>query len=1164
MVATRAQARSRPGGPAQASASNGPQKVAAQGQARSKALPKNSPKSKTPAKSQSKHEAEQKTLPKREAPRETRPKTKASGNGRSKGKQTSKAKGCDKENSAPPSEAEDAQRSAVDPSVGASPTTSDGPEFHPPLRAPREAIVAARSIIRSDVGNGFKNPGHLCYRNATIVMLLHSNRFMSWIENRHIPNLTGAGLRVKTYSKPHIDALIGLKSRDDQIDDDTETLFLTNYTDVWCELFELSRVYWDESHNTRKTLNAAMEIFWNYVTDPQRDQERIALAGDMFRTKMKEAGEDQCASEFLGWLITLSVDQLRYFIQEWVGRHAHRMEETTLIRVANLHDLNIYELLRVTQTQRVRCMQCGSRRNVKTRFSSPIIDNILSLPLAATPNSDVPVRLEDCLAKNSKNDIEWLCSDCGRQGVGLDSENQDGAKRNHWKKIYSTPEVLFVQLARFKLMKDRRGNVMYGKDATQVDIPEELDLTPFLERRGEPAKMSANYQLKAIVNHQGDKDRGHYVCYVRRGEIWHVFNDALRVKKISFKDILNHKGGYTPYMLLYERIVQNEEDSVDGDQVDAPSGGNTVGDAGGDSDARNTEDKRDRSNEDGRGGGNQRRDCQSPVNGGAQDGPQSSSAQLKVATEKDPRPGQLFIDIKAGVGRYEFKFPTLVLENYARSTNDNHAFVEMWVRDSEGQTWEIEGSAAFSTRQVREGADCTSIKLKPTLGPGLTLSSTPSIWVAWDDRPHFNRAPSADTELDPELLPDLPKHSPNHCLPQTYFLKSDPGTPFASQRSRSDDGPPFFYQTPSVQAKLREIFNDMELFYQEKTKQDLHSTIVSPYQQEIATMRDLLAWYQELLLQADDPDGIRDYWQRREAELLDEHQKMRQQIAELQEQIRLLQGWKVVQYHNLEGEVTNPGVKHLNIKGRAGIGKVGAGQKRTLDHVDEDVQEVCNEVWTRASTFKRARTTSGIKAETGANEQLPDNTGYDSRHETELHYDSSGQRLYSSTPEDEREDWYGFGEEDGDDDGPDNVEDFVQKQHEEEESPLPDYEDMVHPDDDEGYDGLNETSPRQTASWWYTNYAARLAAGNLPSTPKCAMQQTRLPRATSKPTPLQIKHSPGQGWAGGRLRSSPQYYQTSPAGNNDDDDDDDNNHNNVEPCWHVRFDEDGQPHYFFL
>ncbi|EXJ53433.1 uncharacterized protein A1O5_13301 [Cladophialophora psammophila CBS 110553] len=1163
MVATRAQARSR------ACTSNGPQTVAAQGQARSKAPPKNSRKSKTPAKSHPKHGAAQKTPPKRKAKRETRSKTKASGDSRTKGKPASKAKGCEKEHSAHSGDAEDAQGSAVDPPARGmgidpipSPTTSDGLEFHPPLRAPREAIVAARSIIRSDVGNGFKNPGRLCYRNATIVMLLHSNRLMSWIENRHIPNLTGAGLRVKTYSKPQIDALIGLKRGDNQIDDDTETSFLTDYTDVWCELFELSRVYWDESHNKRKTVNAAIEIFWDYVTDPQRDQERIPLAGDMLRTKMKEAREDQCASEFLGWLITLSVDQLRSFIQERVGRYAHRMEEATLTKVANLHDLDIYELLRVTQTQRVRCMQCGSRRNVKTRFSSLVIDNILSLPLAATPISDVPVRLEDCLAKNSRNDIEWLCSDCRRQGLGPDSENQHGAKRNHWKKIYSAPEVLFVQLARFKLMKDRRGNVMYGKDATQVDIPEELDLTPFLERRGEPATTSAIYRLEAIVNHQGDKDRGHYVCYIRRGEIWYVFNDALRVKKISFTDILNHKGGFTPYMLLYERTVQNQEDCLDGDHVEARSGGITGGDAGGDSDARNTEDERDRSNKDGRGGGYQSRDGQSPVNSGAQDGPQSSSAQLKVATEKGPRPGQLFIDIKAGVGRYEFKLPTVVLENYARSTNDNHAVVDMWVRDSEGQTWEVEGSAAFSTRQARERADCTSfIKLKPTLGPGLTLSSTPTRWVECDDQQHFNRAPSADTELDPELLPEVPKHSPNQRLPQTHFLKSDPGTPLVSQRSPSGEGPPFFYQTPSVQAKLREIFNDMELFYQEKIKRDLHSTIVSPYEEEIATMRDLLGWYQELLLQADDPDGIRDYWQRKEAELLDEHQKQRRQIAELQEQIRLLQGQNRVQYNNPGGEVTNPAVKDLNIKGRAGMENVGAGQKRTLDQVDEDVQEVGNEGWTQASAFKRARTTSGIKVEAGADQQLPDNTGYDSRHETELHYDSSGQRLYSSTPEDECEDWYGFGEEDGDkdgdDDGDDNGEDFVQKQHDEEESPLPDYEDMVHPDDDEGYDGSNETSPRQTASWWYTNYAARFAAGHLPSTPKRAMQQTRLPRTTSKPSPLQIRHSPGQGWAGGRLRSSPQYYQTSPAGNN-------NNHNNVEPSWHVRFDEDGQPHYFFL
>jgi len=141
---------------------------------------------------------------------------------------------------------------------------------------------------------------------------------MSWIENRHIPNLAAAGLRVTSKIKPLIDALLGVEPEDEDA-----TSLANAYTDVWCELFELSRAYWDQSHSQPKTLNDAMDTFWDYVTDPRRDREMRNTAlpvEERFTTKMKGATEDQDASEFLSWLITLSIEQLEYFIHKKTNR----------------------------------------------------------------------------------------------------------------------------------------------------------------------------------------------------------------------------------------------------------------------------------------------------------------------------------------------------------------------------------------------------------------------------------------------------------------------------------------------------------------------------------------------------------------------------------------------------------------------------------------------------------------------------------------------------------------------------------------------------------------------------------------------------------------------------------------------------------------------------
>ncbi|KIW80755.1 hypothetical protein Z517_07371 [Fonsecaea pedrosoi CBS 271.37] len=1243
MVQTRSQARSGAVAPTgQANTSTGHQNVGTQKQAGSKALAKNQPQTKVPVKSQPKAKNSGKIGSKRKAPvrAQAQPQTPASSPPKSKTPENSENRAPAAANGVAGPRGSPLNPPAGTPRNGPTPSpTSDGPEFNSPLRAPTDAIIAARSEVKSNVGGGFKNPGRLCYRNATIVMLLHSNRFMSWIEHRHIPNLKAAGLRIKPYSKPLIDALLDVPAGDGQTGDKTTVALPIDYTDVLCELFELSRAYWDERQAQPETLNIAMGFFWDYATSPRRDKEmktETYALEDRFTTKMREAAEDQCASEFLGWLITLSIEQLKYFTEKRVNQRESRLDQATLDKIVGLGHVTISELLQITQTQRARCMQCGSIRKVKTRFSRLDEQTILSLQLPATANSQVPVTLEDCFTKNSEDDFEWRCSTCSNGTTAYNPDNGNGAKKNIWRKIYSAPEVLFLQLARFKIRLgedgsvelDRAGNIKWGKDATKVTIPEELDLTPFLERRGEPADISAKYRLEGIVSHFGGKDEGHYIAYVHRRDSWYVFDDSSEVRKISFQAVVDQFDGFTPYVLLYERIPDAKHDAAgrERETLSVSSTGNASSAAGGagdnasagDTSVEPDDDDNNSNNATNEDGGSPNRGSQARSNG-ANDVSKSTTAQLKLATANGqrPGPGQLSINITTGFGRYKILLPTLVLENYVPDSHGkNDAYVKVRLEDSLGQRTEVEGIGSFERPgpdSTGDGEDASSIMLNPNFAPGQTPVA--SVEIISDDqhqrtprtpsnRSLFNGSSSGDTELDPALLPDVPDHSPSQHRPRRTHgagsgerqNRSD-GSSGDSKRSPSslDNGAPFLYQTPTVQTKLRQIFTHMENYYEDTIKRHLHAGVVPIYQAEIVALNGKIAEYERLLGEnADDAEEQLFYWRAREAGLLETHQKHLLWIADLQEQNRALRAQYAWQHYN----PTGPGAG-LGIRGVETVQPVvpetvrtGARQKRPLGQTNESHQESVFDdraVWPRTPKRVKFSNNSSVAGQVGDATHLQEDIDYDSRELTELHYDSAGGRLYDDSEdggdvvkaeklhdvfrpepepeedEEEDDDYEEDEDEDDDDEDEDDEDDYeeddddVKDTHHplnptavKEESPLPDYEDMVP--EDERYDASTETSP---TPWLYQKISSgrRVPMVHLlrrfPSTPTRVVgprQATPATAARTRPSPLQIRHSPAQGRVDGRVRSSPHHYQTS--------------RRRERNTWSVDFDEDGVPRYY--
>jgi hypothetical protein len=188
-----------------------------------------------------------------------------------------------------------------------SPTFSIGSDFQKetappdpnrPVKTAVEALEAARSDQFSQShGLGLSNPSHLCYRNVVMVMLLHCNRLLSWIENRHIPNLEEAGFSLK----------IQLDREDRKKDNGA-------YTDVWCELLVLAYEYWREDGTNQTKVDKAMKKLWRYLTSPERQIETAAL--NTIPCPFRDETREHDVPDLLEWLIDLSVSQLACHLTE--------------------------------------------------------------------------------------------------------------------------------------------------------------------------------------------------------------------------------------------------------------------------------------------------------------------------------------------------------------------------------------------------------------------------------------------------------------------------------------------------------------------------------------------------------------------------------------------------------------------------------------------------------------------------------------------------------------------------------------------------------------------------------------------------------------------------------------------------------------------------------
>jgi len=438
---------------------------------------------------------------------------------------------------------------------------SVGPPFTPLLRGPDDLqkLVRMRKQRRGKIPVGISNrSGNHCYRNAVLTLLLNSESFVAYMKwtNNDEPDL------------PDPESLNQLLLR--------RLGFMAAEVDK-------------DKPETQKRLDQTVKLFWKATCFPKKtgnaqSQTELPMgswAGFRGRkdgaTKYPDSHEED-AAEYLGWILETIYQQLEQYPS------ANGYDNTGRSSAQR----NFNWLLGMGKARRDVCSKCSWR--VKRRVLAPREHLwILSLPESSSARGTNPASISTTLVDLIQNDMQTTlagaqCYRCKRTNVDL--ERYDDIKQ--------APEILFICIARYKgkEVRHKNGKVSFKavKDLDVVEIPDDLELSEFLNRHDYGTGSVVEYRLAGMISHSGESaTSGHYHSFVRGGakkEQWYRINDS-RVKACDLQDVNDSKTNtlsssdfktrFTPYILMYEinpqtsktapgRAAQNVDEGVDEDE----------------------------------------------------------------------------------------------------------------------------------------------------------------------------------------------------------------------------------------------------------------------------------------------------------------------------------------------------------------------------------------------------------------------------------------------------------------------------------------------------------------------------------------------------------------------------------------------------------------------
>uniref|UniRef100_A0A1I7XY02 Ubiquitin carboxyl-terminal hydrolase n=1 Tax=Steinernema glaseri TaxID=37863 RepID=A0A1I7XY02_9BILA len=138
-------------------------------------------------------------------------------------------------------------------------------------------------------------------------------------------------------------------------------------------------------------------------------------------------------------------------------------------------------------------------------------------------------------------------------------------------KFLQFPPVLNIQLVRFQPAHGEDGSLIFQKDDSRFEFPQELDLNEFVDTKDNI------YVLQSVISHCGHLTCGHYISFVNvnlSGEAkWMQFDDDRASRVIEHTAVYENFGGtysiraqFNAYMLIYVKksaiseIVSEDED----------------------------------------------------------------------------------------------------------------------------------------------------------------------------------------------------------------------------------------------------------------------------------------------------------------------------------------------------------------------------------------------------------------------------------------------------------------------------------------------------------------------------------------------------------------------------------------------------------------------------
>ncbi|KAM5466714.1 putative ubiquitinyl hydrolase 1 [Microsporum ferrugineum] len=202
-------------------------------------------------------------------------------------------------------------------------------------------------------------------------------------------------------------------------------------------------------------------------------------------------------------------------------------------QISNVYTGDIQHIFQSVFKYRSTCQNCQN-----TKYS----ERDHSWVLGASPLKKQRGSIEDCIQEYMKPEeiSGYHCGNC----------NTKSTLHRHMF-IRDAPEVLMVQVTRFKISESGKSS----KVKTKVGFAEDLDLTQQLIPRAGRSGETLRYQLTSVIVHLGTTIReGHYISYVKgpRGS-WTCLDDESS-NVVNINHVLNcHDSTTVPYVLVYNR-----------------------------------------------------------------------------------------------------------------------------------------------------------------------------------------------------------------------------------------------------------------------------------------------------------------------------------------------------------------------------------------------------------------------------------------------------------------------------------------------------------------------------------------------------------------------------------------------------------------------------------